>query len=73
MFCDASLEGHEPWAAGNHLREFALGIQELLNRTGERNALVDEFLDLCESPAGEPRLAREFLRRIERGKVGTPT
>lgn len=40
-------------------------------------ALLDEFLDLCsihgEANPGEPRLAREFLRRIDRGEVGTPT
>ena len=43
----------------------------------ERNALCDEFLDLCsihgESHPGERKLARAFLERIERGEVGTPT
>jgi len=43
----------------------------------ERNALCDEFLDLCtihgESHPGERRLARAFLERIERGEVGTST
>jgi len=46
-------------------------------RLQERDALCDEFLDLCtihgEYDPGEPRLAREFLKRIERGDVGTPT
>ena len=43
----------------------------------ERNALCDEFLDLCtihgESHPGERKLARTFLERIERGEVGAPT
>ena len=46
----------------------------IANQAGERNALCDEFLDLCsihgESDPGEPRLARTFLARIERGEVG---
>jgi hypothetical protein len=52
-------------------------LQAVLNQAGEHNALCDEFLDLCtihgESHPGEPRLARTFLARIERGEVGTPT
>jgi hypothetical protein len=43
----------------------------------DRNALCDEFLDLCsihgEANPGERKLARELLRRIERGEVGAPT
>ena len=39
--------------------------------------LCDEFLDLCtihgENDPGEPRLARTFLARIEKGEVGMPT
>ena len=49
----------------------------ILAQQEERNALCDEFLDLCsihgESHPGEPRLARTFLARIERGEVGSPT
>ena len=49
----------------------------LLAQHEERNALCDEFLDLCtihgESHPGERKLARAFLERIERGEVGAPT
>jgi hypothetical protein len=42
-----------------------------------RNALCDEFLDLCsihgESNPGERKLARAFLERIEKGEVGVKT
>jgi hypothetical protein len=52
-------------------------LQNLLAQQGERNALCDEFLDLCtmhgESHPGERKLARMFLERIERGEVGAPT
>ena len=51
--------------------------RQILNQEGERNGLCDEFLDLCtihgEHDPGEARLARMFLKRIERGEVGTPT
>ena len=54
-----------------------LALQQLFAQQEERNALCDEFLDLCtmhgESNPGERRLARSFLDRIERGDVGTPT
>jgi hypothetical protein len=53
----------------------ALALQAVLAQSGERNALCDEFLDLCtihgESHPGERRLARLFLERIERGEVGS--
>ena len=56
------------------LRELALALQNLFNQQGERNALCDEFLDLCsmhgESHPGERKLARALLERIERGEVG---
>jgi hypothetical protein len=65
------------WPEAARLRELAFALQAILNQAGERSALCDEFLDLCtihgESNPGEPRLARAFLGRIERGEVGTPT
>ncbi|MFP5276223.1 MAG: hypothetical protein ACLGPM_03830 [Acidobacteriota bacterium] len=65
------------WPEAARLRELAVALQNLLAQQGERNALCDEFLDLCtmhgESHPGERRLARLFLERIERGEVGTPT
>src|SRR5579863_4025854 len=65
------------WAEAERLREFAMRIQAVLAQGGERSALVDEFLDLCtihgEHDPGEARLAREFLKRIEKGEVGRPT
>ena len=65
------------WAEAARLRELAISLQAILAQQGERNALCDEFLDLCtihgESHPGERKLAREFLERIERGEVGTPS
>lgn len=65
------------WPEAARLRELAFALQQILNQKGERNALCDEFLDLCtihgEHDPGEARLARMFLARIERGEVGTPT
>jgi hypothetical protein len=65
------------WPQAARLRDLALALQNLLTQQGERNALCDEFLDLCgmhgESHPGERRLARIFLERIERGEVGTDT
>jgi len=59
---------------GGRLRELALALQGVLTQQEQRNALCDEFLDLCsihgESNPGERRLARAFLERIERGEVG---
>ena len=59
------------------MRELAIALQSVLAAQEERNALCDEFLDLCtihgESHPGERKLARAFLERIERGEVGTPT
>jgi hypothetical protein len=67
----------ERWTEAAQLRELAGALQSVLAQQGERNALVDEFLDLCtmhgESHPGERRLARMFLERIERGEVGAPT
>ncbi len=65
------------WPETAQLRELAGALQAILAQSGENSALADEFLDLCtihgESNPGEPRLARAFLQRIERGEVGTPT
>jgi hypothetical protein len=65
------------WPDAARLRELAVALQNMLAQQGERNALCDEFLDLCsihgESHPGERKLARLFLERIERGDVGTPT
>jgi len=73
----ADEEEDRSWPEAARLRELAFALQAILNQAGERNALCDEFLDLCtihgESHPGEPRLARTFLARIERGEVGTPT
>ena len=77
LFSDVAFAGGDPWPEAAQLRELAAALQAILNQSGESNALADEFLDLCtihgESHPGEPRLAREFLKRIERGEVGTPT
>lgn len=81
LFSDLELTAGEneipAWPEAARLRELAVALQAILNQADERNPLCDEFLDLCtmhgESHPGEPRLAREFLRRIERGEVGTPT
>ncbi len=65
------------WPEAERLRELALALQGVFAQQEERNALCDEFLDLCtmhgESHPGERKLARAFLERIERGDVGTPT
>ncbi len=65
------------WPEAAQVRELAAALQAILAQSGERNALCDEFLDLCtihgEANPGEPRLARTFLARIENGDVGTPT
>jgi hypothetical protein len=78
LFGDVDLLSEEAgegvWPEAARLRELALALQGLLAQQEERNALVDEFLDLCsmhgESHPGERRLARAFLERIERGEVG---
>lgn len=62
------------WPEAERLRDLAVALQGLLAQQEQRNALCDEFLDLCsmhgESHPGERRLARTFLERIERGEVG---
>ena len=70
-------DGESGWPQAAQLRELAVALQSVLAQQDERNALCDEFLDLCtihgESHPGERKLARAFLERIERGEVGTPT
>ena len=65
------------WPEATRLRDLAIALQAVYSQMDERNALCDEFLDLCtihgESHPGERKLARAFLERIERGEVGTPT
>jgi hypothetical protein len=65
------------WPEATRLRELAIALQGINAQLDERNALCDEFLDLCtihgESHPGERKLARGFLERIERGEVGAPT
>ncbi len=76
----ASIDSDQPenaWPDAARLRELAVALQAALARQQERNALCDEFLDLCsihgESHPGERRLARLFLDRIEHGEVGSQT
>lgn len=70
-------ENNRTWPEAARLRELAFALQNVFAQHEQRNALCDEFLDLCsmhgESHPGEPRLARMFLTRIERSEVGTPT
>ncbi|HUX43475.1 MAG TPA: hypothetical protein VMV57_01875 [Terracidiphilus sp.] len=81
LFSDTELTQGEDesraWPEAARLRELALALQAISLQADEPNALCDEFLELCtihgESHPGEPRLAREFLARIERGDVGSPT
>ena len=79
LFTEAGhLGGDERgWPEAASLRELAAALQPILAQAETHDPLVDEFLDLCsihgEYDPGEPRLAREFMRRIDRGEVGTPT
>ena len=81
LFADVALteedESLREWPEAERLRELAQALQNVFAQYEQRNALCDEFLDLCsmhgESHPGEARLARMFLSRIERGEVGTPT
>jgi len=70
-------EQEAPWPEAARLRQLAVALQSILAQQDERNALSDEFLDLCtmhgECHPGERKLARMFLERIERGDVGSPT
>ena len=78
LFSDVELLSEDEagaWPEAARLRELALALQGVFAQQEERNALCDEFLDLCsmhgESHPGERKLARAFLERIERGEVGT--
>lgn len=77
LFGDNQSGESSPWPEADRLRELAIALQAIFAQSGERNALCNEFLDLCtihgENDPGEPRLARTFLARIEKGEVGTPT
>ena len=82
LFSEAGHLGDEElaWPEADRLRELAAALQAIQNQAAQaetRDALVDEFLELCsihgEHDPGEPRLARDFLRRIGRGEAGTPT
>jgi len=81
LFSDVALveddETDRAWPEAARLSDLAFALQNLFAQHEKRNALCDEFLDLCsmhgESHPGEPRLARMFMARIERGQVGTPT
>ena len=81
LFSDLEFTGDEEhdriWPEATRLRELAVALQNIFAQQEQRNALCDEFLDLCsmhgESHPGEQRLARQFLARIGHGQVGTPT
>ena len=81
LFADVALteedESLREWPEAERLRELAQALQNVFAQYEQRNALCDEFLDLCSmhggSHPGEARLARIFLSRIEGGQVGTPT
>jgi hypothetical protein len=78
LFSDVELLSDEGesggWPEAARLRELAMALQGVFAQQERRNALCDEFLDLCsmhgESHPGERKLARVFLERIERGEVG---
>ena len=78
LFAEYEHLGDEhAWPEASNLRQLAAALQPILAQQEEQDPLVNEFLDLCtihgEYDPGEPRLAREFMRRIDRGDVGTPT
>ena len=77
LFSESVSEEERPWPEAARLRQLAVALQSIYAHEEQRNALADEFLDLCtmhgESHPGERRLARTFLERIERGEVGAPT
>ena len=57
-----SDENEATWPEAARLRELAIALQGIFAQQEERNALCDEFLDLCtihgESHPGERKLAR---------------
>jgi hypothetical protein len=64
----------ESWVEAERLRQLAVALEGAFRQQERNNLICDEFLDLCsmngESHPGEQRLARAFLKRIERGEVG---
>jgi hypothetical protein len=74
---DVGGDEESSWPEAAQLRQLAIALQGVFAQQEQRNALCEEFLDLCsmhgESHPGERRLARTFLERIERGEVGSPT
>ena len=77
LFSESVSDEEQSWPEAARLRELAVALQSVYAQQEQRNALAEEFLDLCtmhgESHPGERRLARTFLERIERGEVGAPT
>jgi len=77
LFSESVVDEEPPWPEAARLRDLAVALQSIYAQQEQKNALADEFLDLCtihgESHPGERRLARTFLERIERGEVGEPT
>ena len=76
LFSDVELlsgQG-ESWVEAERLRQLAVALEGVFRQQERNNLVCDEFLDLCsmngESHPGEQRLARAFLKRIERGEVG---
>jgi hypothetical protein len=73
LFAEAVGE-EEAWPEAGRLRELAIALQGVFLAHERRNALCDEFLELCtmhgEAHPGERRLARALIERIERGEVG---
>jgi hypothetical protein len=78
LFSDVELISEEGagsgWPEAARLRELAMALEGVFAQQEHKNALCNEFLDLCsmhgESHPGERKLARAFLERIERGEVG---
>jgi hypothetical protein len=76
LFSDVALLGdeQESWPEAARLRDLAVALQGVFSQQERQNALCNEFLDLCsmhgESHPGERKLARAFLKRIERGEIG---
>lgn len=71
-----AFPGFENWSpGGNRLRELAKSIQFIRSESGERSELCEEFLSLCTfhkpNDPGEPKLAKDFLERIESRRTVT--
>ena len=76
LFSDVELLGGQgkSWLEAERLRQLAVALEAVFRQQERSNLLCEEFLDLCsmngESHPGEQRLARAFLKRIERGELG---